>query len=104
MHSESWLLTLNSDRIEIAHKWIRLVSEADYELLPKPSAKAIPMPVSQKAKETIIFTLRRPNDIPMKVDVFVPGFVHEEFNRRVKGELDNPCQVKVDLAKENQIW
>jgi hypothetical protein len=104
MHSQSWLLTLNSDRIEIAHKWIRLVSEADYELLPKPSAKAIPMPVSQKAKDTIIFTQRRPDDIPMKGDVFVPGFVHEEFNRRVEGELDNPCQVKVDLAKENQIW
>jgi hypothetical protein len=62
------------------------------------------MPVSQKAKDTIVFTQRRPGDIPMKGDVFVPGFVHEEFVHKAKSEINNPCQAKVDLTKENQFW
>lgn len=62
------------------------------------------MPVSQKAKDTIVFTQRRPNDIPIKGDVFVPGFIHEEFVRITDSEINITCQLKVDLAKEDQLW
>ncbi|KAK2046648.1 JmjC domain-containing protein [Colletotrichum somersetense] len=90
----------NGDRLEVEWKWLLLPDPSDYHL-PKASAKAIPMPSSQKAKDKL--NAKRPADeIPRKDAPFVEGYTWAEFHPCA--ECANPNQAKVDLAKDNQIW
>ncbi|KAL0940367.1 jumonji family transcription [Colletotrichum truncatum] len=90
----------NGDRLEVEWKWLLLPDPADYHL-PKASAQAIPMPSSQKAKDQL--NAKRPTDeIPRKDAPFVEGFTWAEFHPC--DECANPNQVRVDLAKDNQVW
>ncbi|KAK1966532.1 JmjC domain-containing protein [Colletotrichum sublineola] len=90
----------NGDRLEVEWKWLLVPDPSDYHL-PKASAKAIPMPSSQKAKDQL--NAKRPADeIPRKDAPFVEGFTWAEFHPCA--ECANPNQAKVDLAKDNQVW
>ena len=93
-------LTWNSDRVEVEWKWLLLPDPSEFRL-PKASANALPMPTTRKAKEEI--NARRPADeLPRKHDTFVEGFTWAEFHSCPA--MRNPAQVKIDMAKENQIW
>ncbi|KAH8820432.1 hypothetical protein F5884DRAFT_849695 [Xylogone sp. PMI_703] len=89
------------DRVEVEYKWLLIPDPADYRL-PKPSAKAIPMPRSFKAKESLNTSKRQLHDDPRADDPFTDGCTWAEF--RCEKISPNPAQVKVDLSKENQIW
>ncbi|OLN86634.1 DNA damage-responsive transcriptional repressor RPH1 [Colletotrichum chlorophyti] len=90
----------NGDRFEVEWKWLLLPDPSDFHL-PKASAKAIPMPSSQKAKDQL--NAKRPADeTPRKDALFVEGFTWAEFHPCDTSR--NPNQVKVDLSKENQVW
>jgi hypothetical protein len=94
-------LTRISDRVEVEWKWLLLPDPADCRL-PKASPNAIPMPTSRKAKEKINATKRAAEELPRPQDDFVEGFTWAEFHT-----ADNPTnktQVKIDFAKDNQIW
>ncbi|KAF6803435.1 DNA damage-responsive transcriptional repressor RPH1 (JmjC domain-containing protein) [Colletotrichum sojae] len=94
------LLTGTRDRLEVEWKWLLLPDPADYHL-PKASAKAIPMPSSQKAKDRL--NAKRPADeVPRKDALFVEGHTWAEFHPC--DECSNPNQVKVDFSKDNQMW
>ncbi|KAF0325174.1 JmjC domain-containing protein [Colletotrichum asianum] len=93
-------LTCSSDRLEVEWKWLLLPDPSDYHL-PKASAKAIPMPSSQKAKDKL--NAKRPADeVPRKDAPFVEGYTWAEFHPC--DECANPNQVKIDLSKDNQVW
>ena len=93
-------LTQNSDRVEVEWKWLLLPDPAEFRL-QKASPNAIPMPTSRKAKQEI--NAKRPvDDIPRKGDEFGTGFVWAEFHSN--DTVKNSTQVKIDFAKENQIW
>ncbi|KAH0426790.1 JmjC domain-containing protein [Colletotrichum camelliae] len=93
-------LTCDSDRLEVEWKWLLLPDPSDYHL-PKASAKAIPMPSSQKAKDKL--NAKRPADeVPRKDAPFVEGYTWAEFHPY--NECANPNQVKIDLSKDNQVW
>jgi hypothetical protein len=93
-------LTGNSDRVEVEWKWLRLPDPADFRL-PKASPNAIPMPTCRKAQKEIN-AKRAVDEAPRKDDEFVPGFTWAEFHA---GEaVKNHEQVKIDFAKENQVW
>ncbi|KAF4450719.1 hypothetical protein F53441_6162 [Fusarium austroafricanum] len=89
----------NGDRIEVEWKWLLVADPADYRL-PKASAKAIPMPASQKAKEKL--KAKRLHDgKPQKDDSFVEGCTWAEFQVH---PVTNKDQVKIDFSKPDQIW
>jgi hypothetical protein len=93
-------LTGNSDRVEVEWKWLRLPDPADFRL-PKASPNAIPMPTCRKAQKEIN-AKRAVDEAPRKDDEFVPGFTWAEFHA---GEaVKNHEQVKINFAKENQVW
>lgn len=92
-------LTVRSDRIEVEWKWLLVPDPADYRL-PKASAKAIPMPASQKAKEKLK-TKRLHDGKPQKDDPFVEGCTWAEFQLH---PVTNKEQVKIDFSKPDQIW
>ncbi|EXL46314.1 hypothetical protein FOCG_12251 [Fusarium oxysporum f. sp. radicis-lycopersici 26381] len=101
-HDEQTLLIdilPNGDRLEVEWKWLLVPDPADYRL-PKASAKAIPMPASQKAKEKLK-TKRLHDGKPQKDDPFVEGCTWAEFNSHPVG---NKEQVKIDFCKPDQIW
>ncbi|KAI6248845.1 DNA damage-responsive transcriptional repressor RPH1 [Erysiphe necator] len=85
---------------EIEYKW--LLAPPLESSLPKPSANAIPMPVSFKAKESLNTCIRQVNDLPRPRDKFVESFTWAEFV--TIAITNNPDQVKVDLTKDSQIW
>jgi hypothetical protein len=95
------MLTLNSDRFEVEYKYLLIPDPADFHL-PKPSDKAIPMPTSRKAKESLVTTKRQVDDLPRKDDLFVENFTWAEFNPFDPPK--NPEQVKIDFSKERQIF
>ncbi|RFU33611.1 hypothetical protein B7463_g2750, partial [Scytalidium lignicola] len=89
------------DRLEVEYKWLLIPDPADYHL-PKPSAKAIPMPRSFKAKESLNTSKRQLDDDPRADDPFTDGCTWAEFKC---GKIaPNSTQEKVDFSKENQIW
>ncbi|KAI0397147.1 hypothetical protein F5Y17DRAFT_12407 [Xylariaceae sp. FL0594] len=90
------------DRVEVEWKWLLLPHPADLRL-PHASQNAIPMPASRKAKDLINATKQQTEELPRAEEPFVDGgFVWAEFNRC---DLPiNKFQVKIDFAKENQIW
>jgi hypothetical protein len=88
----------NSQLMEVEWKWLLLPDPADYHL-PKASAKAIPMPASQKAKDRL--NTKRADDKPRKDDVFGPGFTWAEYNFEA---VSNRAQAKIDFEKSDQIW
>ncbi|WKT38522.1 JmjN domain [Fusarium oxysporum f. sp. vasinfectum] len=101
-HDEQTLLIdilPNGDRLEVEWKWLLVPDPADYRL-PKASAKAIPMPASQKAKEKLK-TKRFHDGKPQKDDPFVEGCTWAEFNSH---PVANKEQVKIDFCKPDQIW
>ncbi|KAL7761100.1 hypothetical protein ACKLNR_007635 [Fusarium oxysporum f. sp. zingiberi] len=101
-HDEQTLLIdilPNGDRLEVEWKWLLVPDPADYRL-PKASAKAIPMPASQKAKEKLK-TKRLHDGKPQKDDPFVEGCTWAEFNSH---PVANKEQVKIDFCKPDQIW
>ncbi|KAF4953900.1 hypothetical protein FGADI_5692 [Fusarium gaditjirri] len=101
-HDEQTLLIdilPNGDRLEVEWKWLLVPDPADYRL-PKASAKAIPMPASQKAKEKLK-TKRLHDGKPQKDDPFVEGCTWAEFNSHL---VANKEQVKIDFCKPDQIW
>ncbi|KLO98565.1 traf5 protein [Fusarium fujikuroi] len=101
-HDEQTLLIdilPNGDRLEVEWKWLLVPDPADYRL-PKASAKAIPMPASQKAKEKLK-TKRLHDGKPQKDDPFVEGCTWAEFNCH---PVANKEQVKIDFCKPDQIW
>ncbi|KUJ08513.1 uncharacterized protein LY89DRAFT_599604 [Mollisia scopiformis] len=90
------------DRVEVEYKWLLLPDPTDFHL-QKPSATAIPMPKSFKAKESLNTSKRQVDDLPRAEDKFGEGFTWAEF--KSENIPRNPFQVKVDLAtKENQVW
>lgn len=96
------LLTASRDRVEVEWKWLLLPSPADLRL-PHASQNAIPMPTSRKAKDLINATKKKTEELPRAEEPFVEGgFVWAEFNHH--SLATNKAQVKVDLAKDNQIW
>ena len=88
-----------SDRIEVEWKWLLLADSSDYHL-PKASANAIPMPVSQKAKSKLN-AKRQDEDKPRKDDEFVEGFTWAEFHTN---SVIDGVNAKVDFSQENKIW
>ena len=89
------------DRVEVEYKWILVPDPAEYHI-PKPSANAIPMPKSRKAKQSLNTTKRLADDLPRADDPFVRGCTWAEFKT---GDCEkNTAQIRVDLSKENQIW
>ncbi|RSM05768.1 hypothetical protein CEP52_006065 [Fusarium oligoseptatum] len=89
----------NGDRIEVEWKWLLLPDPADYRL-PKASAKAIPMPTSQKDKEKLK-TKRLSDNKPQKDDPFVEGYTWADFQVH---PVSNKFQVKIDFSKPDQLW
>ncbi|RGP64111.1 DNA damage-responsive transcriptional repressor rph1 [Fusarium longipes] len=89
----------NGDRLEVEWKWLLVPDPADYRL-PKASAKALPMPASQKAKEKLK-TKRLDDAKPQKDDPFVEGCTWAEFQLH---PVTNKEQIKIDLSKPDQIW
>ncbi|KAF5672448.1 dna damage-responsive transcriptional repressor rph1 [Fusarium heterosporum] len=89
----------NSDRLEVEWKWLLVADPADYRL-PKASEKAIPMPVSQKAKDKLK-TKRFDDGKPQKDDPFVEGCTWAEFQLH---PVTNKEQLKIDFSKPDQIW
>ncbi|KAF4988896.1 hypothetical protein FGRMN_9477 [Fusarium graminum] len=89
----------NSDRLEVEWKWLLVADPADYRL-PKASEKAIPMPVSQKAKDKLK-TKRFDDGKPQKDDPFVEGCTWAEFQLH---PVMNEEQLKIDFSKPDQIW
>ncbi|KAK4141189.1 uncharacterized protein C8A04DRAFT_14280 [Dichotomopilus funicola] len=88
------------DRVEVEWKWLLLPDPADFRL-PKASPNAIPMPTSRKAQREIN-AKRSADEAPRKDDEFGPGFTWAEFHG---GEvIKNRAQVKIDLARADQIW
>lgn len=90
----------NGDRVEVEWKWLLLPDPADYRL-PKASANAIPMPTCRKAKQEIN-AKRAVDEVPRKNDEFGTGLVWAEFH--TSDPIRNRQQVKIDFAKENQVW
>ncbi|KAK4179470.1 hypothetical protein QBC36DRAFT_287564 [Triangularia setosa] len=90
----------NGDRVEVEWKWLLLPDPADYRL-PKASANAIPMPTCRKAKQEIN-AKRAVDEVPRKNDEFGTGLVWAEFH--TSDTIKNRQQVKIDFAKENQVW
>jgi hypothetical protein len=101
--SPFWLFTNMhiSERVEVEYKWLLIPDPADYHL-QKPSANAIPLPKSFKAKESLNTSKRHLDDLPRPDDPFITGLTWAEFKNEAIPA--NPDQVKVDLSKENQIW
>lgn len=93
--------TIHSDRLEVEHKWLLIPDPADFRL-QKPSAKAIALPSSYKAKESLNTSKRQVDDLPRAEDPFVEGCTWAEF--KCEKVLRNPAQVEVDLDKADQIW
>ncbi|KAH7354891.1 hypothetical protein BKA65DRAFT_230343 [Rhexocercosporidium sp. MPI-PUGE-AT-0058] len=89
------------DRVEVEYKWLLIPDPAERRL-PKPSAKAIPMPKSFKAKESLNTSKRQADDLPRAEDPFVEGCTWAEF--KCEKIERNPAQVKIDFSKENQTW
>ncbi|KAL2070708.1 hypothetical protein VTL71DRAFT_13734 [Oculimacula yallundae] len=89
------------DRVEVEYKWL-LVPDPAERRLPKPSSKAIPMPKSFKAKESLNTSKRQADDLPRAEDPFIEGCTWAEF--KCEQIHRNPAQVKVDFSKENQTW
>ncbi|RKF61489.1 hypothetical protein OnM2_041012 [Erysiphe neolycopersici] len=85
---------------EIDYKW--LLAPPLESSLPKPSANAILMPISFKAKESLKTCVRLVNDLPRPGDNFVDNFTWAEFV--TTAITHNPDQVKIDLNKDSQIW
>ncbi|KAI1007892.1 hypothetical protein K3495_g341 [Podosphaera aphanis] len=85
---------------EIDYKWLLVPPEQSS--LPKPSANAVPMPKSFKAKESLNTRARQLNDLPRAHDPFCDNHIWAEFNTHVIDR--NLDQAKVDLEKEYQIW
>lgn len=94
------MLTSCSGRLEVEWKWLLLADPADYHL-PKASANAVPLPASRKAKDKLN-AKRSEDEKPRKDDPFTDGCTWAEFNLH---EVDrNKDQVKIDLAKDEQMW
>lgn len=93
-------LTMHSDRLEVEWKWLLLPDPADFRL-PQASANAIPMPTCRKAQKEIN-AKRAVDESPRKDDEFAPGYVWAEFH--AGDAIKNREQVKIDFAKENQVW
>jgi hypothetical protein len=93
-------LTIRSDRVEVEWKWLLLPDPADLRL-PKASANAIPMPTCRKAQKEIN-AKRAVDEAPRKDDEFAPGFTWAEFHAGEPGK--NREQVKIDFAKDHQVW
>ncbi|KAF8864337.1 hypothetical protein BDZ45DRAFT_582339 [Acephala macrosclerotiorum] len=89
------------ERVEVEYKWLLLPDPSDYHL-QKPSANAIPMPKSFKAKESLNTSKRQVDDLPRADDKFGEGFTWAEF--KSEDIARNPFQVKIDISKEDQIW
>lgn len=89
------------DRVEVEYKWLLIPQPSDFHL-QKPSANAIPMPKSFKAKESLNTSKRQADDLPRADDPFVEGCIWAEFKNEAIAR--NPNQVKIDFNKENQIW
>ncbi|KAG5661084.1 hypothetical protein KAF25_002727 [Fusarium avenaceum] len=89
----------NGDRLEVEWKWLLVADPADYRL-PKASEKAIPMPVSQKAKDKLK-TKRFDDGKPQKDDPFVEGCTWAEFQLQA---VTNKEQVKINFSKPDQVW
>ena len=83
------------------YKWLLIPDPADYRLA-KPSATAIPMPKSHKDKQSLNTSARQADDNPRAEDPFVEGHTWAEFKN--ESIPRNAAQVKVNFAKENQIW
>ncbi|KAK2591092.1 hypothetical protein QQS21_011226 [Conoideocrella luteorostrata] len=100
-HEETLLVDIlpHGDRLEVEWKWLILPDPSDYHL-PKASPKALPMPVSRKAKDELKAKRLR-DDKPKKDDVFAEGYTWAEYESQ---EVQNKDQVKVDLAKSDQMW
>ncbi|CZS88635.1 related to regulator of deoxyribodipyrimidine photo-lyase PHR1 [Rhynchosporium graminicola] len=94
-------LTCYSDRVEVEYKWL-LVPDLAERRLQKPSSKAIPMPKSFKAKESLNTSKRQADDLPRAEDPFVEGCTWAEF--KCEPIRHNPAQVRIDFSKEDQIW
>ncbi|KAL9949239.1 hypothetical protein ACHAP6_005305 [Verticillium nonalfalfae] len=91
----------NGARVEVEWKWLLVADPSDYHL-PKASAKAIPMPTSQKAKQELN-AKRAVDEVPRKDDTFVDGgFTWAEFH--TCEPFHNKDQVKADLNKDMQLW
>ncbi|KAL1840541.1 hypothetical protein VTJ49DRAFT_362 [Mycothermus thermophilus] len=102
-HDEEMLLLdiiPNGERVEVEWKWLLLPDPADLRL-PKASANAIPMPTCRKAQKKIN-AKRAVDEAPRKDDEFGDGFTWAEFH--TCDPFRNKDQVKVDLAKEDQVW
>ncbi|CRK22985.1 hypothetical protein BN1723_018034, partial [Verticillium longisporum] len=90
----------NGARVEVEWKWLLVADPSDYHL-PKASARAIPMPTSQKAKQELN-AKRAVDEVPRKDDTFVDGgFTWAEFH--TCEPFHNTGQVKVDLDKDTQL-
>jgi hypothetical protein len=97
------LLTGFSDRVEVEWKWLLLPDPGDFRL-PKASPNAIPMPTTRKAKALINARKRPERERPQAEDEFVEGFTWAEYHTCTEDECRNNEQVKIDLAKEQQLW
>ncbi|KAK4101116.1 hypothetical protein N658DRAFT_80715 [Parathielavia hyrcaniae] len=102
VEEETLLLDIipNGDRVEVEWKWLRLPDAEDFRL-PKASPNAIPLPTCRKAQKEIN-AKRAVDEAPRKDDEFGPGFTWAEFH--LGDAVKNHAQVKIDFAKENQVW
>jgi hypothetical protein len=85
----------------VEYKYLRIPSASDFRMI-KPSAKAIPLPTSHKAKQSLNTSKRLADDLPRKDDIFLEGFKWTEFVSH--NTPRNAAQVNIDFTKENQIW
>ncbi|PSR99240.1 hypothetical protein BD289DRAFT_47979 [Coniella lustricola] len=98
----------NGARTEVEWKWLLVPDPADYQL-PKASPNALPMPTSRKEKEEIN-AKRSTEEAPRAGDMFVEGlapgkdYSWAEFHTCKQDDCENGSQVKLDLAKDNQLW
>ncbi|TQS36103.1 hypothetical protein Golomagni_03456 [Golovinomyces magnicellulatus] len=90
----------SSTHYEVDYKW--LLAPPLESALPKPSANAVPMPTSYKAKESLNTIVRQADDLPIARDPFGENLTWAEFVSKPVGH--NPYQAKVDVKKEFQIW
>ncbi|TQV91636.1 jumonji family transcription factor [Cordyceps javanica] len=99
---ETFLVSIvpSGERIEVEWKWLLVPDPSDYHL-PKASPNALPLPASEKARNRLN-AKRQDDDKPRKDDEFAEGYTWAEFH--LHDEVKNKDQVKVDFAKQDQIW
>ncbi|KAJ4306797.1 hypothetical protein N0V88_000164 [Collariella sp. IMI 366227] len=90
----------SGETLEVEWKWLLVPDPADLRL-PKASPNAIPLPTCRKTQKEIN-AKRAVDEAPRKDDEFGPGLTWAEFH--AGDPIKNREQVKIDFAKENQVW